>query len=281
MEVEVLNKLHNCQMELLNEFVRICNENKLEYFLYGGTLLGAVRHKGFIPWDDDLDLAMPREDYERFLKIAPSNINSKFMIDNYHTNKKCYLNFTKIRNKNTLFIQDFQIGYDGPKGIWIDVFPLDGINKITKFQILRIKIIKSIRSIAHYKSNIFWGNNKIKLKKFLSMFFKVIPLNSLLAFQDKIMKGNSKKKYNYFINIASQYSYKKQTMPKKVFLPAKELMFEGRKYKVPNDYDYFLKRIYGNYMELPPKEKRITHNPVDIQFEGDIKNDEKNYSIKD
>ena len=81
------------------------------------------------------------------------------------------------------------------------------------------------------------------------------------------MKKDSKKDTKYFVSIASQYNYKKQTMKKEVFLPAKELEFEGKIYKVPNDYDFFLKRIYGDYMKLPPEEKRVTHNPVKLVFE--------------
>ena len=271
MDQETLKKLHKYLLELLDEFVRICDKNNLDYFLYGGTLLGAVRHKGFIPWDDDLDVAMLRKDYEKFLEIAPTELKDKFIIDNYHTNKNCYLNFTKIRNKKTLFVQNFQQNYDGEKGIWIDVFPLDGINKLSIFQILRIKTVKYIRSIEHYKSNIFLGNNKIKLKKFLAIFLKPIPLTFLQHVQDKIMKGkNDCKETKYITSIASQYDYKKQTMKREVFLPIKKLEFEGKKYKVPNQYGYFLERIYGNYMELPPKEKRVTHNPIKIRFEGEI-----------
>lgn len=269
MDQNTLEQLHKHELEIMDEFVKICNKYNLTYFLYGGTLLGAVRHKGFIPWDDDLDLAMPRKDYEKFIEVAKNELNSKFELDNYHTNKLCYLNFSKIRNKNTILVQDFQKdNYEGPKGIWIDIFPLDNAKKEEgKLQSLRIIFIKAMRSIAHYKSNIYLGNNKIKLKKVLGKIFGIIPLNTLLSIQDTLMKKNAKKETEYFISIASQYNYKKQTMKKDIFIPAKELEFEGRKYKVPNNYTYFLERIYGDYMKLPPKEKRITHNPVEIKFE--------------
>ena len=269
MDQNTLEQLHKHELEIMDEFVKICNKYNLTYFLYGGTLLGAVRHKGFIPWDDDLDLAMPRKDYEKFIEVAKNELNSKFELDNYHTNKLCYLNFSKIRNKNTILVQDFQKdNYEGPKGIWIDIFPLDNAKKEEgKLQSLRIIFIKAMRSIAHYKSNIYLGNNKIKIKKVLGKIFGIIPLNTLLSMQDTLMKKNEKKETEYFISIASQYNYKKQTMKKDIFIPAKELEFEGRKYKVPNNYTYFLERIYGDYMKLPPKEKRITHNPVEIKFE--------------
>lgn len=268
MDQETLRKLHKQLLELLDEFVRICDKNNLDYFLCGGTLLGAVRHKGFIPWDDDMDVAMLRKDYEKFLKIAPVELKEKFIIDNYHTNKKCYLNFTKIRNRNTLFVQDFQKDYDGEKGIWIDIFPLDYIEKLNFFQVTKIKIVKLIRSIEHYKNNIFLGNNKIWLKKILTFLMKPIPLTFLQRLQDNLMKGKTHdKEAKYITSIASTYDYKKETMEKDVYLPAKTLEFEGKEYKVPNKYKYYLEKIYGNYMELPPVEKRVTHCPIKIKFE--------------
>lgn len=268
MDQETLRKLHKQLLELLDEFVRICDKNNLDYFLCGGTLLGAVRHKGFIPWDDDMDVAMLRKDYEKFLKIAPVELKEKFIIDNYHTNKKCYLNFTKIRNRNTLFVQDFQKDYDGEKGIWIDIFPLDYIEKLNFFQVTKIKIVKLIRSIEHYKNNIFLGNNKIWLKKILTFLMKPIPLTFLQRLQDNLMKGKTHdKEAKYITSIASTYDYKKETMEKDVYLPAKTLEFEGKEYKVPNQYKYYLEKIYGNYMELPAVEKRVTHCPIKIKFE--------------
>lgn len=267
MKKENLDKLHSIEVEILDEFVRICKKNQLEYFLIGGTLLGAVRHKGFIPWDDDLDVAMPRDDYEKFLNIAGEEMKSDFCIDNFNNNEWYYLNFTKIRKKDTLFVQDFQLEYEGPKGIWIDIFPLDNVKTEKNiFQDCRIKFIKHLRAIAHYKSEIFLSNKNLIVKKIVGFVFKPIPTNKLMQLADKLMKKDWKKNTKYFINISSQYNFHKQTMPKEKFLPAKQLEFEGKLYNVPNDYKYFLERIYGNYMELPPMEKRVTHNPSKLVF---------------
>lgn len=265
MDNETLKRLHCTEIEILDEFVRICESNNLIYFLIGGTALGAVRHKGFIPWDDDLDVAMPRNDYERFLNIASNQLNSKYMIDNKNTNKKYYLNFTKIRKIDTIFEQDFQINYNGPKGIWIDIFPIDetnGDNLLIKIQNI---INNFIFRILHYKNGFILKKKYVLLKKFIGKLF-FIKNSKLLNIQDRILKLQNNKNFDYFVNLASTYNYKKELFLKTDFLPVKKLTFEGKAYCVPNNYDKYLKQVYGNYMELPPENERYTHNPVRLLF---------------
>ena len=269
MTSENLKKLHEVEIEILDEFVKICDIYNLEYFLVGGTLIGAVRHKGFIPWDDDIDVAMPRNDYEKFLEIADKELDKKYMIDNKNTNPKYYLNFTKIRKKNTIFEQDFQINYNGPKGIWIDVFPLDEVKSFdNKLIPIQRKINDIIFRLVHYKNGFVLGKKCNTLKKFLGkiVFFKN---TTLLNWQDKLLRMQDNKGGNFVLNFASTYNYKKEIFEKKAYFPAKELEFEGRKYKVPNQYKVILNQVYGDYMKLPPKEKQITHNPVRLIFEGE------------
>ena len=269
MTSENLKKLHEVEVEILDEFVRLCNIYKLEYFLAGGTLLGAVRHKGFIPWDDDLDVLMPRNDYEKFLEIANKELNKKYMIDNKNTNPKYYLNFTKIRKKDTIFEQDFQVNYDGPKGIWLDIFPLDEAkslnNKLTPIQ---RKINNIIFRLVHYKNGFILGKKCNTLKRILGkMVF--LKNTTLLNLQDKVLRMQNGKGGTCILNLASAYDYKRELFEKNDYFPAKELEFEGKKYKVPNQYKKVLEQVYGDYMKLPPKEKQITHNSVRLIFEGE------------
>jgi len=274
MDKEILQKLHNVELEIMDEFVKICTKHNLQYFLIGGSLIGAVRHQGFIPWDDDLDVAMPRSDYEKFLNIVDKELGEEYFIDNFYSNKKYYLNFTKLRKKNTLFVQDFQINYDGPKEIWIDILPLDDLKKEKSFiGDTTIRFIKLLRSISHYRMGFFLGNNKIAIKKIIGFCFKLFNAGTIMKFANYLMKFNYSTNTKYFVNIASQYNFRKQTIEKERYFPAVKLKFEGREYYAPRDYDYVLKRIYGNYMELPPKEKQITHNPVILSF--DVKKDFK------
>ena len=100
-----VRKLQLVELEILEEVDRICKKNNIDYFLNGGTLLGAVRHKGFIPWDDDIDVTMTRKNYNKFIEACLKDLNSKYIIDNYKTNKKCCFSFTKIKKKGTLYVE--------------------------------------------------------------------------------------------------------------------------------------------------------------------------------
>lgn len=267
MENNILKKLHNCEVEILDEVVRICENNKLNYFLIGGTLLGAVRHKGFIPWDDDLDIGMPRKDYNKFLKIASKELKNKFLLDCHLTNKNYYLPFAKVRNKNTIFESHNMEKYIGEKGIWIDVFPLDNASKQQSMkQNIQAKLCKIINPII-LKRGGFVDN----IGKNIVLYYLTMGINNtkLLELQQNIMQINKKENSEFFINLGSNYNFVKQTIPKEKYYPITKLKFEKKLYNVPRDYDYVLKRIFNNYMQLPPKEKRINHNPLRLKFENE------------
>lgn len=267
MEERIIKKIHNTEIEILNEIDRICKENEIRYFLIGGTLLGAVRHKGFIPWDDDLDIAMPREDYDKFTKIANKELSEKYIFDSIKNNKLYWLPFAKIRIKNTILEEKVMKSYKGNKGIWVDIFPLDNAkNQVSLVQTLKYKGIVILRYIISQKMDIL--ENKTILKKVINKLSKIFPIYFLTGLVEKIMMSNFNKKSDYFINYGSQYGIKKQTHLKSKYLPAIDIEFEGKMYKAPNDCNYVLTKIYGdNYMQLPPVEKRVTHNPIRIKFE--------------
>lgn len=264
---KTLKNLHNVQIEILDEIVRICNENNLEYFLVGGTLLGAVRHQGFIPWDDDLDIAMNRKDYEKFLSLCKNELNDKYRLDCDKTNDKYWLTFAKIRKKNTLFLENSLDGIDTGKEIFVDIFPLDDIKK--PFSVLnrvRLIFVKIVIDALFYKRGITKDINVCRRPK-MTKFFSKFSFKFLHKFQHKIVTLSNPKKSNYLVSFSGCYAYKKEVFLKNDFYPTKTLKFEEKSYKVPNNYKKYLKNIYGDYMKLPPKNERVNHSALDIKFE--------------
>jgi lipopolysaccharide cholinephosphotransferase len=123
-----MNELQKKQLEILKEFDRVCRENNLTYFANGGTCIGAIRHNGFIPWDDDVDVMMPREDYEKLLKLQNPWSDSKYFLQTFRTDKHYVLNFAKLRDSSTTYLESLFYNIRQNHGVWIDIFPLDGIS---------------------------------------------------------------------------------------------------------------------------------------------------------
>lgn len=265
---ELLRKLQLTQVEMLDEIVRICNKYELQYFLIGGTLLGAVRHKGFIPWDDDLDIAMPRKDYNKFIKIAKKELNEKYYLHDIEFDSKYWVSFVKVRKYNTIFepIQDSTIDTKY-KGVYVDIFPLDNANREKSlFQDIQAKICKGLTSFQYRRSHATMITKTPFGIKLLYPLLSLFSIKCISKIINNVMQLNKNENSKYFINIGSFINVHKQTMLKEKYLPSTELEFEGKKYSVPNDYDYVLKRLYGDYMKLPPEEKRVTHNPNRIEL---------------
>ena len=266
-EYTYLPQLHETEVEILDEIVRICEKFGLKYYLIGGTLLGAVRHKGFIPWDDDLDIVMPRADYEKFCQLCATQLDEKYYLHSFDTDNSYWLIFAKVRKRNTLFNEYSISAIEAPKGIYVDIFPLDNAQYQDSFeQRFRTRLIKYM-SLAIYQRrgllvDISWKG------KLASLPFRVFSIPVLTGWQKKLMTKMNDKPCDYYINFGSNYNTVKQTIPKYKYEPSARVEFEGKMYDTMMDYTYFLERIYGkDYMQLPPIEKRITHKPVAVSFD--------------
>ncbi len=269
MKPETLKKLQTYMLECLVEIDRICKKHDITYHLIGGTLLGAVRHKGFIPWDDDLDIVMPREDYERFEKICEKELNEKYFLDSVKYNVNYPMPMPKVRIKNTAYEQSLHTSVKCmEQTIWVDIFPLDCAEKETgMLQTLQAKTQAIIGLARQLKAGIGSPKDYRILNRICCYLLSGLSNKTLYKLQTKIQTLNNKKKCEYYVNFASGYGFRKQTIPKGVYSPAKEVCFEGYTFYGLNDNEYFLRRIYGEYyMQLPPVEKRITHNPVRLSF---------------
>ena len=262
---EYLAKLHEEILVIMDEIHRVCIENRITYYLSYGSLLGAVRHKGSIPWDDDLDITMPREDFNLFLSIAPKFLNSPFQIKWIDTDKHYLRLFAKVCNSNTLFKED---GYDFiTNGIFVDVFPLDyspSYSNVVKRKKREIMFLHNIvwHKIRHHNSIKYWPS------RLLGMMFSNYQITKLII---KRSMDFSKKGKSHYTNFVTPYSPQKETMPIEWFGEGKLAAFEDRKYVIPSQPEKILRNVYGvDYMELPPEDKRKTHYPRRIVFSDGI-----------
>lgn len=269
MNQQTLKQLHDVEVEILDEIVRICEKHDLHYYLVGGTLLGAARHKGFIPWDDDLDIGMPRDDYQKFEAICKEELSKDFYVHSYETDKNYWLPFIKVRKSNTVFdealLDDTEVEMNG---IWVDIFPLDKVSSLDSWgKRQRTKIIKThLQHFISYKKHHQWPQPIVS--KIIYALLTPMSLRTLRKIQDFFMMWENKKDCKYYINYGSQYNPIKQTILKTDYEPTCKIEFEGKMYMAPGNYKNVLTRIYGeDYMELPPIEKRVTHRPLRISFD--------------
>jgi lipopolysaccharide cholinephosphotransferase len=264
----MLRKLQLTEFGILKKFIKICEKNNLRYYLCGGTLLGAIRHKGFIPWDDDIDVTMPREDYNRFYEIYKDKhcrVDQKFFIDEAEVDVFPYIKIldktVKTTTKNTI-----NTGY---MHAWIDVFPMDGLPENNFFKFLHLR--KYLFGKTLYQFAAFEGC--VDQKRTNRPLYEKITIKLLNKF--KIQRYfNDKKKYLLAVNkILSRYSmyktsycfrpwgiYKfKNVLPTNWFGEGVLVEFEGIMVNAPINYDGCLKQLYGDYMTLPPEDKRQGH----------------------
>lgn len=262
-----MNELQNCQLNILKEFIRICEENNLIYYLVGGSCLGAIRHQGFIPWDDDIDVAMPREDFDKFITLQ-EKVNKPYFIQTYKTDKRYIYNFAKLRDSSTTFIENFFVNHRINHGVWIDIFPLDGMSKnintpaykfskkvkLNWFNVYLMYLPALLRR-PHLKT--LWKDIPLNLVAFLFMFLNIGHYRNKLI--DKRVK---KIKYNDASLVGNFFGTnpKKEAMPKEIFQEGTIKKFEGIDVKVPKDFDRYLKLLFNDYMKLPSKEKQIGHH---------------------
>ena len=261
---EQLEKLKRSLIGIVLEIDRICRDNDLKYVIVGGTLLGAIRHKGFIPWDDDLDIAMPREDYNRFIRLSRELLPEDLYFRCFETDRNYYLPFGKVCKKGTTYVTELDSDQTKDNEIFVDVFPLDRASGPSSVLLkLRAHLVKGLKAVIIRKKglNIKKTSPQVRLLQALFHFF---PTEKLMAMQQKAMEMGSDRG-SYYTNLGSNYHYQKQTMPTDVYFPARTVTFEGRELQAPGDYEYYLNRIYGaGYMELPPVEKRVAHRIVSL-----------------
>lgn len=258
---EQLERLKKIQLDMLREFIRVCNALNLKYYLLGGTLLGAVRHQGFIPWDDDIDVGMPRKDYEIFVKKAQEFLADNLFLQNIHTDKAFPANFSKIRNNDTTYVELSMKDCKMNHGVFIDVFPLDYFPDDEKE---RNKIRRKNRLLYLRISSCFNLPQSKRLEiRIARIVLKVIfpSLRWALRLRENLFK--SVPASGFLANYCGAWG-EREIVPKEWYAEGVELTFEGLNVIAPKEYDKWLTQVYGDYMQLPPKEKRVGHHYVEV-----------------
>lgn len=251
-----LEKLKLVETDMLREFIRVCETLNLQYYVLGGTLLGAVRHQGFIPWDDDIDVGMPREDYEVFLARAQELLPENLFLQTAQTDPNYPANFAKIRNSNTTFVEDSLRNCAINHGVYIDVFPLDYYpRKGQKMLTIRHTLLKLRISDAFSVNGM---KRKTKLVRALTRF--IYPtVTDAVAKREKLMKAFSEGEY--LANHCGAWGVK-EIIPAHWYAEGTPVTFEGIQVMAPVMWHEWLTQMYGDYMQLPPVEKRVAHHYV-------------------
>lgn len=262
-ELEEQKKL---QLEMLKFLKDICDKYSITYFLGGGTLLGAIRHKGYIPWDDDIDIMLPRKDYNKLLEIFNNESYESYKILSYKNTSDYYYSFAKLVDTRTILIEN---DYEkiSEMGVYIDLFPIDElpdeenkIKKVLKKYIFwdRILMCYIQKNFLKYNANFI----KILYKKSMKFFIKTFKLkNNILNNIDKICTKYTNT--NTVACITGVY-FEKEIMPKSYISDYVMVEFEGEEFKAPIGYDEYLTKHYGDYMKLPPKEKQVSNHNTKV-----------------
>lgn len=245
---ETLRKAQLIMLDMLIEFDAICNKHQLQYWLDSGTLLGAVRHQGFIPWDDDIDLSMPVEDYNKFLKIANNELSGQLFLQTAQTDKNFRFDYIKLRSNKARIVEfhekDKQINYH--QGVFIDIFPMLTIENTATNKNFYASTLKAIRAVSPVSLHTPDGNDDPLQRANLVSSLKQKHQGWEVT-KSKVIYGGE------MPDVAAWFDIEK-------VIPLKSITFEGHSFPAPNNPDHYLKAIYHfNYKELPPENKRVIH----------------------
>lgn len=267
-----LEKVHNIQLEMALEVKRICQEHNIKYSIIAGTLLGAVRHKGFIPWDDDLDIGMLRCEYNRFIDICKHELKNEYFLQTWETDPGFALPIAKLRKNGTIFIEKNSSDASLHSGIYIDIFPFDNVpnNKLQqRIQDFRSYLLKRILLIRmNYK---VWQDDQL-FKKFV---YKTLRIFSFLFTNSQLRRKLYKTMIAYnnqssekIVTFGGAYGYKRESIKKEWLDKLIEINFENERLSAPVCHVDYLRHFYGDFMTPPPENKRYNrHDIIDVRFE--------------
>ena len=265
-----LKELRKLQLDILNDIDGFCKKNKINYWIDCGTLLGAIRHSGYIPWDDDIDIGMLRDDYEKFLKTY-NRKNHRYKLSATENNKNHYYQYGKVFDTKTILYEPDENGIKS--AVYVDVFIYDNApddEKECQKMFDRRDTLNKLKTAQLFPE--LYDKSSLKkriMRFFLNIYLKFLPKNyyikKSIENSKKYMNENTKRVGNFT-------SATRMTGDKKIFASFVPVTFENRKYPAPVGYKEWLKAFYGDYMKLPPKEKQVSLHKFKAYYKGE--NDE-------
>lgn len=257
MEKNIDNKLSDIQMHLLTMLQTLdayLRENHIDYFLIGGSLIGAIRHNGFIPWDDDIDIGIPREDYERLVQLEGAGLPDNLCLRHGVQEEGFSFTYAKLVDKNTTLVE---AAHNIVYGVYIDIFPLDGCGN-TYIQFKR-NYRRFFWLLGLINNKQYTDKRKGILKRAFQLYAKMHNLERLFDKMQKICKRFTLEQSMFFTNYSGAYGLKERCKKEWIF-PLRRAMFNGIEVNIPANADKILQQLYGNYMELPPEDKRVSNH---------------------
>ncbi len=265
LSTEQLKTLQKIELEMLLEIDRICKKNRIHYSLTGGTLLGAVRNGGFIPWDDDADISMLRSEYIRFREACKKDLDhSRFYFQDMETTEGYRWGYGKIRRKDSLFLREYQEDMPYEQGIFVDIFPRDGIpdneflSKVHRFFCFLLR--KMLWSKVGKKAE------KSRVLRLVYQPISWIPRTTLLRCYQSMIKWSNRKRTKYVRALTFPLPNSILGYDRIWYQGYSTVLFENHCFMVEKSYKKWLEREFGDYMKLPPKEKQKVHPVSVIQF---------------
>lgn len=267
MTPEELRKMQLIQLKILEEFDRVCRKNNIKYIMDAGTLLGAVRYKGFIPWDDDIDVRMLRSEYDKFCKIAGNELSENVFFQNYQNDPKYPWIYSKIRMKGTRAVRLEQEKMGMKDGVFIDIFPCDGVPSDLS------KLKKHSKKAKLYRKILYARLARHSKQKFYQRWFWslicIIPKKCVYTRVELLGKKYNEINCNKVGCLGWHAPKDVNGFKKEFFTNLTELEFEGKMFLAPKDWDGFLRYSFGdNYMTPPPKDKQKASSPLSYFYLG-------------
>ena len=261
-EITEISQVKSIQLEIMDYFHSWCMENNIKYFISAGTLIGALRHKGFIPWDDDIDVVMLRKDYDHLIATFPNTETGKYRLYSIEVDNNCTKPYAKIYDSQTVMIEGNE-RIETTLGVNIDIFPLENATDDIQDAIRMKKQIKIYDNILGVK--LLDHSDRGKTKNFLVGLLRMLSIPFTCGWLiHNIIRRATKYKDNedsrFIVNAVIYAKGEKEILEREWFKETVELDFEGRKYLAPVGADQYMHRLFGDYMQLPPEDKRVSHH---------------------